>query len=124
MGAVYEVERVADGRRLALKVLTGNAGRAALARFAREAQVAAELDHPNVISVVDIDVTRSGTLFVVMELVAGGSLASARARYGDLGFALPVLVQVARALSAMHARGSVRCSRRSCPSPRRRSSND
>ena len=107
MGAVYEVERVTDGRRLALKVLTGNPDRTALARFAREAQVAAQLDHPNVISVLDVDVTRSGILFLVMELVAGSSLVAARTKYGDVRWALPILTQVARALSAMHARGII-----------------
>jgi hypothetical protein len=107
MGRVYEIERLADGRRLALKTLSGVAHQEALARFAREAQVAAELEHPNVVAALDIGVTRSGTLFVVMELVAGGSLAAARARYGDARWALPILLQVARALSAMHARGIV-----------------
>ena len=107
MGAVYEVERVTDERRLALKVLTGSADSAALARFAREAHVAAELEHPNVVTVWDVDVTRSGMLFFVMELVVGGSLADYRSSYGDTRWALPVLVQVARALAAMHQRGIV-----------------
>jgi hypothetical protein len=107
MGQVHEVERLADGKRLALKTMTGVAHKDALARFAREAQVAAELEHPNVVAAVDVDVTQTGTLFVVMELVAGGSLAAARARYGDARWALPVLRQIAAALSAMHARGIV-----------------
>ena len=107
MGAVYRVERLTDGRRLALKVLTGVADRMALARFAREAQVAAEIDHPNVVSVLDVDVSRSGMLFLVMELVAGGSLADRRERYGDVTWVLPLLRQVTAALAAMHARGIV-----------------
>ena len=107
MGQVYEVERVVDGRHLALKVLTGVADSEALARFAREAQIAAELDHPGVVAALDLGVTPSGTLFVVMELVAGSSLAASRARYGDAAWALPILQQIAAALSAMHARGIV-----------------
>ncbi|MGZ3429643.1 MAG: serine/threonine-protein kinase, partial [Polyangia bacterium] len=107
MGQVYEAERLADGRRLALKMLTGVANHEALARFAREAQIAAELDHPGVVAALDVGVTRSGTLFVVMELVAGSSLAASRARYGDAAWALPILRQIAAALSAMHARGII-----------------
>jgi hypothetical protein len=107
MGAVYRVERLSDGRPLALKVLTGVADRTALARFAREAQMAAAIDHPNVVSVLDVDVSRSGMLFLVMELVAGGSLAGRRSSYGDLAWALPLLRQIAAALAAMHARGIV-----------------
>lgn len=107
MGQVHEVERVSDRRRFALKVLTGDADRASLARFAREAQIAAELDHPNVVAALDVGVTREGTLFVVMELVAGASLAASRNRYGDAEWALPILAQLARAIAAMHTRGIV-----------------
>jgi hypothetical protein len=107
MGQVHEVERLSDGQRLALKTLRGVADREVLARFAREAQVAAGLQHPNVVAALDVGVTRSGTLFVVMELIAGPTLAAERARYGDMPWALPVLAQVARALSVMHERGIV-----------------
>src|SRR5438552_7418741 len=54
MGEVHEVERLTDGRRFALKVLTGNIDRTALARFAREAQIAAQIDHLNVVTVRDV----------------------------------------------------------------------
>jgi hypothetical protein len=107
MGAVYEVERLADHRRLALKVLTRAVDHAALARFAREAEIAAGLEHRNVVSVLDVDVSRSGTLFLVMELVTGASLAGARERFGDVAWALAVLRQIAAALAVMHARGIV-----------------
>ncbi len=76
MGAVYEVERLTDSKRFALKVLAGRRTPSALARFAREAQVLAQFDHPNLVGVIDVDVDPSGTLFVVMELVEGSSLES------------------------------------------------
>jgi hypothetical protein len=107
MGTVYEVERLTDGTRLALKVLRGVADREALVRFAREAQIAAELHHPNVVAVLDVDVSRSGLLFLVMELVPGSSLAAQRERFGDRRWAVPILRQVAAALAAMHTRGIV-----------------
>jgi len=107
MGQVHEVERTDDGRRLALKVLTRVTDTAALARFAREAQVAAELRHPNIVPTLDVGVTRGGTLFYVMELVTGSTLADQHARYGDARWALPILHQIADALAAMHARGII-----------------
>jgi serine/threonine protein kinase len=107
MGAVYEVERVADSHPLALKVLTRVADPAALARFAREAQTAAEIDHPNIVSVLDIDISRSGMLFLVMELVPGASLSAEREHYGEMEWALTMLRQIASALAAMHARGII-----------------
>jgi hypothetical protein len=107
MGQVHEVERLSDGRHLALKVLTGAVDEGALARFAREAQIAAEIDHPGVVAALDVGVTRAGALFVVMELVSGTSLAAQRARFGDVQWALPILRQVASALAAMHARGVI-----------------
>ena len=107
MGAVYEVERTSDAKRLALKVLTEVAGRTGLARFAREAQLASQLTHPNVVAVFDVDVTATGTLFIVMEYVDGPSLADSVARYGDRAWALDVLSQVASGLDAIHSRGIV-----------------
>ena len=107
MGQVHEVERIADRRRLALKVMTGVADPHALARFAREAQLAAELDHRNVVPAIDVGITVGGMLFLVMPLVAGASLDRARERYGDAAWARPILGQVADALVALHERGIV-----------------
>src|SRR5208282_3154292 len=55
MAWVYEVRRETDGRRLALKLLHGRSNGAALSRFAREAKLTAELSHPGIVSVVDVD---------------------------------------------------------------------
>jgi hypothetical protein len=107
MGAVYEVLRIKDERRLALKVLHGQTGSDAMARFAREAQLASQIDHPNIVSVVDVDVTTDGTLFLVMEFVDGPSLESERARFGDTAWARPLLAQIATGLAAIHAKGIV-----------------
>ena len=107
MGVVYEVERTTDGRRLAAKVMTGEAHNASLARFAREAQILARLRHPNLIGIFDVDVTAAGILYIVMELVTGTTLLRMRWRFGDLFWALPVLRQMAEALAIVHDRGIV-----------------
>ncbi len=104
MGVVYEVERTTDGCRLAAKVLGSNPDRTARERFAREAQILARLNHPNLIAIFDIDVTSQGLLYIVMELVAGGSLWQLRDRFGqpDARWGFTVLRQVAAALAALH----------------------
>ncbi|MFI5300515.1 MAG: protein kinase [Polyangiales bacterium] len=107
MGAVFEATRLSDGRHFALKVVTGVADSHALARLAREAQLASSINHPNVVSVVDIDVAREGFLFIVMDLVEGTPLRSSESRFGDPGWALPVLAQLADGLAAIHAHGIV-----------------
>ncbi|HKE18218.1 MAG TPA: protein kinase [Kofleriaceae bacterium] len=106
MGAVYEVERLADGKRLALKRLHEVGGPEAQARLAREAHVAARLDHPNLVPVVDIGMT-SGGLYLIMELVEGASLEAFRHRFGDARFALEILPQVAAGLAFIHAEGFI-----------------
>lgn len=102
MGAVYEVERVADGRPFALKLLT-NAGPIEMARFAREAHIVSKLDHRNVVSIADVDVATSGIFYLVMELMRGRSLHQHRERFGDVGWGLAILKQIAEGLAAIHA---------------------
>jgi len=106
MGTVYEVERVSDGRRLALK-LTHELTGAALARLAREALIASQISHRNLVGVIDVDVAASGFLYLVMELVVGTSLKAARDRHGDPTRALPLLAQIADGLAALHRAGVV-----------------
>jgi hypothetical protein len=102
MGAVYEVERQADGRRFALKVITASLSAKHAARFAREAEIGARLRHENLVSIVDVGVTRA-TPFLVMELVQGGSMEDHRSRFGDPSWALPILRQIATGLAELHA---------------------
>ncbi len=107
MGMVYEVVRQGDRKRFALKILSGVSGALDMARFAREAQLASHVAHPNVVGIVDIDVAASGIIFIVMELVEGSSLLGLRARYGDVPWALRVLSQLADGLAAIHELGIV-----------------
>lgn len=107
MGTVYEVQRTTDRRHLATKVLGGRLSKTAIARFAREAQLLAKLKHPNLISIVDADVTDKHIAYIVMELVRGDNLAALQNKYGDLSFVLPILQQVADALATVHAGGVV-----------------
>lgn len=108
MGAVYEVERTTDGKHFALKALATGSDAHSRARFAREAQFVANVSHPNVVSIVDVDVAKSGFIFLVMELVEGGAtLHEVRRRHKDIPWTLGVLAQVAEGIDAIHAAGII-----------------
>ena len=107
MGTVYQVERVSDGRTFAAKILGVKPDYQARARFAREAQLLARLQHPNLISIVDADVTEDRVAYIIMELTSGKSLVDFYSRYRDRDFMLPILYQIADALTAVHAAGVV-----------------
>ena len=107
MGTVFEVERVTDHRKFAAKILTEARKKNSLLRFAREAQILCRLDHPNLISIVDIDVTKDGVVFLVMELVRGSVLKQWRERFGNLRFAVNVLRQMTAGLAIIHKSGIV-----------------
>ncbi len=112
-GATGRVLLAHDGfhdRDVAVKVLTvgsGSAGRDAYVRFAREARVAAGLDHPNVVRVFEFNPHGP---FLVMEYMPGGTLED-RLEGGGRGVRLPVakhvLVSVLNGLVAVHRRGVV-----------------
>ena len=109
MGVVYVARDPLLDREVAVKVLHagGAASHETLERFRREARVVAKLDHPAVVAVYDIG-EHDGSLFFVMPWVAGSNLRQVLA--GD-SLSLPelveVLIQVADALEASHARGVV-----------------
>jgi len=107
MGVVYEVERSEDHARFALKLISGITGMTELARFAREGKLAATVDHPNVVKIFDASVSKTGLLFLVLELVDGEPLNRCRARYGDVPWALRILTGIAQGLAAIHAEGIV-----------------
>ena len=75
MGVVYEAQQISLGRRVALKVLPFAAvldGRQ-IARFKHEAQAAAQLNHPNIVSVFAVGVER-GVHYYAMQFIDGQSL--------------------------------------------------
>ncbi|MEM6296668.1 MAG: serine/threonine-protein kinase [Myxococcota bacterium] len=106
MGDVYLARRLADDRELAIKRLRAQ-GVADMARFAREAQIISKVQHPNVISIEDVEMSDSAGMYLVMELVEGRSLQLHQDRYGDLDWCSAVLRGVAEGLVALHALGIV-----------------
>ncbi len=105
MGSVFEVERLSDGKRLALKAAQEVRG-LSIARLAREALIATQVHHPNVVSVVDADVARGGYAFLVMELVLGHTLGEV-GKDRDAAWCVRVLLQVLQGVQALHEQGIV-----------------
>jgi serine/threonine-protein kinase len=107
MGAVFRARDTRLKRDVALKVLTMNGGDADRARFEREAQVLASLNHPRIAQVFGVEDV-DGTPVIVMELVEGVTLAERIAR-GPLPIdeALAIATQICDGLEAAHERGIV-----------------
>jgi len=111
IGVVYAAEHVTLGHEVAVKVLRGAAARdgGEIARLRREAYIQVHVEHPNVVRVMDLDQMPDGSIYVVMERLVGRSLADKLARDGLLapGLAIPVYIDVCRALHAAHKKGVV-----------------
>ena len=110
MGVVYSAHDDAMGRPVAVKVLMGDleSDPETRARFYREAQAAAGLLHPNIITIYDAGEDQ-GRSYIAMQLLEGWPLSS----YLKQPEALPIerkldlMVQMCEGLAAAHARGIV-----------------
>jgi formylglycine-generating enzyme required for sulfatase activity len=83
MGAVYVAEEPELGRQVAIKVILNRGDEAALTRFRTEAELTARLQHPNVVAIHRVTLDAEPP-FLVMELVAGETLAERVKREGPL----------------------------------------
>jgi Tol biopolymer transport system component/predicted Ser/Thr protein kinase len=109
MGVVYKAEDTKLGRTIALKVLPPErvADPNRRRRFIQEARAASALNHPNIITIYDID-EAEGVHFIAMEYVAGKTLDRLMAGHGlRVNEALKYAVQMAAALAKAHSAGIV-----------------
>ena len=109
MGEVYQATDTNLKRSVAIKVLpasvAGDAER--LARFQRDAEVLAALNHPNIAQIHGLEKS-AGTIALVMELVEGPTLADRIAQGAvPVDEALPIAKQIAEALEAAHEQGII-----------------
>jgi len=108
MGMVYEAKRVADGRRVALKMLSHRFAYDldVQQRFEREIQICRSLEHPNIARILD-HFTAFGTNFMVMEFCAGVTLDEFIKARGPLaeGEVRGITAQLATALAHIHGHG-------------------
>jgi serine/threonine protein kinase len=110
MGAVYEAVHVGVEKRFAVKLMKSDSARApdSAQRFTQEARAAARIGHPNLVEVFDLGEAEDGTLYMVMELLIGRSLADAL-RDGPLAvnMATEIASAMLGALDAAHRAGFV-----------------
>ena len=110
MATIFRAHDTQLGRDVAVKLLRPEYGRDPDfgSRFRQEAQNAASLNHPNIVSVYDYGQDAAGP-FIVMELVEGEDLSSIVRRSGALPprQAARIVAETGRALEAAHARGIV-----------------
>lgn len=104
MGEVYEVAHDRLAGRYAVKVLLAEIMNRAdvFQRFRREAEVTSGLRHPNIVQVLDFNVTAEGHPYLVMEYLDGVELAAELARVGAMppDRVLDLVGQIASALAA------------------------
>jgi eukaryotic-like serine/threonine-protein kinase len=110
-GAVYEAEDTVMGRRVALKLLHPQYAThpELVHRFRREAQAAATIDHPNIVTVHELGQRKDGTLYIVQEYLRGENVREGLDARGafELTAALDVIAPIMGALVAAHGRNIV-----------------
>jgi len=110
MGVVYQAEDPRLGRPVALKTTTAEvAGNPELLkRFYREAQAAAKLAHPNIVTIYEID-EANGVPFIAMEFLEGENLQKIIAERRELPMArrLQIVIETCRGLHYAHQHGVV-----------------
>lgn len=109
MGEVYLAQDTRLDRKVALKILPDElaADPDHMKRFVQEAKAASGLNHPNIITIYEIDQTGS-TPFIATEFIEGSTLRERmRVQPPVLAEVLNVAVQIASALAAAHANGIV-----------------
>lgn len=107
MGAVYEATREDLGQmRVAVKILHASlaSDEGLLARFRREAETVGQVNHPNIVRILDFRAVEGEPAYLVMEFLDGVSLRQAMARHIDFSAKRIVFIasQMLAALSAVH----------------------
>ncbi|HEX2676992.1 MAG TPA: serine/threonine-protein kinase, partial [Polyangiales bacterium] len=112
MASVWRAKDLTLARPVAVKLLYARDERdhdVLIARFLREARIAASVQHRNVIHIVDFGTTDEGQPFMVMELLEGESLGDRlhRERKLPLAEAVHIASMTLRGLSAVHEAGII-----------------
>src|SRR5881398_4244583 len=108
MGVIYRARQRHSRRIVALKrILSCHAdSRETLMRFRREAQAAANLDHPNILPIYEVSESEEGLPFFSMKFAGGGSLLEAApALRSEPRRAVALMAKVVRAVQYAHGQG-------------------
>jgi len=111
MGAVYLGQHIEIGKLVAIKTLLSDMVKElqSFERFKREAEVTAQIKHPNIVAVDDFGQTEDGLIFMVMEYVQGYSLRNLLERVKQLSPKRVITIgrQICAAISAAHSAGII-----------------
>ncbi len=112
MGVVYRAEHTKIARQVALKMLLPEyiVYPDLVARVEREARTAGQIEHPNVVSIVDLGSTPDQGPYIAMELLRGQELATTVEKAGgrlEAPEAVDIMRQVLAGLEAAHKRGVI-----------------
>jgi tRNA A-37 threonylcarbamoyl transferase component Bud32 len=112
MGEVYEARHARLAGRYAVKVIRKDLvahNPMTVQRFQREAEVTSALRHPNIVQIIDFNVTPEGSPYIVMEYLEGSDLETRINQRGPMPVheAVVIVEQIASALAAAHGRGVV-----------------
>jgi TolB-like protein/Flp pilus assembly protein TadD/predicted Ser/Thr protein kinase len=110
MGVVYRAHDAHLDRSVALKLLPASlsADEESRERFILEAKVASALDHPNICTIYDVDLSEEGELFIAMAFYEGETLKK-RLSEGSISqeLAINIASQIAGGIAAAHAKGII-----------------
>jgi serine/threonine protein kinase len=113
MSVIYKAQDLELGRMVAVKVLRPSlvGDPEFLIRFKREAQAAANLSHPNIVTVHDVGQDGPKTHYIVMEFVPGQDLKKLIRAKGvfEVDAALAIVVEVCKGVGYAHRAGLVHC---------------
>jgi serine/threonine protein kinase len=111
---VYLALQLSTGRDVVLKVMRDGAvpDERALARFKREVQILATLNHPNIVTIFDTGRTADGSHFIAMNFIAGSSLDEYmryrhRKEPDDPSRLLRLFLKICAAVNVAHSRGVI-----------------
>lgn len=117
MGAVLSAEDLATRRPVAMKVLLNIQTPEDIARFVEEAQITAQLEHPHIVPIYEVNVNEQDRPFYTMKLVRGESLGGVldalragregTAQRWPLGELIGVMQKICEAIAFAHSKGVV-----------------
>lgn len=111
MAVVYRANRLRIGDDVAVKILRSEVMRDLVtqARFEREAQAAARIKHPNIVTIHDFGTSSEGFTYLIMELLTGPTLEMELRNHGQFSIerAVTILASVCKAISAAHREGII-----------------
>ena len=113
MAVLYKAQDLELGRMVAVKVLRPSlvGDPEFLMRFKREARAAANLSHPNIVTVHDVGQDGPNTHYIVMEYVPGQNLKQLLRAHGafEVEAALAIVIEVCKGVGYAHRAGLVHC---------------